>query len=339
MKTHITHSLLAAAAVCSLANAETAYTTPVGYITHTINSAGGGEALTLIGPALIQPSVFSGASTVSPSGGSVATFSGGVPTNLDATYVLEITSGANEGWWSTVTSSTATTITTNDAFPGGLASGTTVSVRKHNTVQSFLGENTPGIIPSDGVDGDEIRLLNPDQSITPIAYFPSEITGGDADWYNLATSEVANDTVIYPGTGIYVKTNSATSIVFVSTGEVKTTDTQVDVYPGLNVIAQTAAAGASLNASGINTGLIPLNAAGDNFDFDEFRFLNSDQSITPHAAADPALLATQDFTTINLATSEDSGAVIFAEGTGAFVNRDASKAASSIVLKGTVIAQ
>jgi hypothetical protein len=339
MKTNITYSLLAAAAACSLANAETAYTTPVGYITHTINSAGGGEALTLIGPALIQPSVFSGASTVSPSGGSVATFSGGVPTNLDATYVLEITSGANEGWWSTVTSSTATTITTNDAFPGGLASGTTVSVRKHNTVQSFLGENTPGIIPSDGVEGDEIQFLNPDQSVIPVAYFPAEVTGGDSDWYNLATSEVANDMIILPGTAVYVKTKSNNSLTFASTGEVKTTDTQVDIYPGLNLIAQTAGAGASFNSSGLNAGLIPLNAAGDNVDFDEFQILNADQSVTPHVAADPALLGTQDFTMINLATSEESGSVTFTEGTGAFVKRDASKPASSIVLKGTVIAQ
>jgi hypothetical protein len=340
MKTKITYSLLAVAAACSVANAQTtAYTTPVGYITHTINSAGGGEALTLIGPALIQSSVFSGASTVSPSGGSVATFSGGVPTNLDATYVLEITSGANEGWWSTVTSSTATTITTNDAFPANLDAATAVSVRKHNTVQSFLGENTPGLIPSDGVEGDEIRLFNPDQSVTPIAYFPAEVTGGDADWYNLATSEIANDTIIYPGTGVIIKTKSVSNLTLVSTGEVKTTDTQVDVYPGLTVVAQTAAAGASLNASGINTGLIPLNAAGDNLDFDEFRFFNSDQSVTPHVAADPALLGTQGFTTINLATSEESGAVIFTQGTGAFVKRDPSKAASSIVLNGTVVTQ
>jgi hypothetical protein len=276
---------------------------------------------------------------VSPSGGSVATFSGGVPTNLDATYVLEITSGANEGWWSTVTSSTASTITTNDAFPGGLASGTTVSVRKHNTVQSFLGENTPGIIPSDGVEGDEVQLLNPDQTLTPVAYFPAEVTDGDADWYNLATSAIANDTIIYPGTGVIIKTKSVSNLTLVSTGEVKTTDTQVDVYPGLNVIAQTAAAGASLNASGINTNLIPLNAAGNNIDFDELQFLNANQTLTPHVAADPALLETQGFTTINLATSEESGAVIFTQGTGALVKRDSSKAASSIVLNGTVVTQ
>jgi hypothetical protein len=214
-----------------------------------------------------------------------------------------------------------------------------VSVRKHNTVQSFLGENTPGIIPSDGVEGDEIQFLNPDQGLTPIAYFPAEVTGGDPDWYNLATSEVANDIIILPGTAVYVKTKSNNSLTFASTGEVKTTDTQVDIYPGLNLIAQTAGAGASFNSSGLNAGLIPLNAAGDNVDFDEFQILNADQSLTPHVAADPALLGTQDFTMINLATSEESGSVTFTEGTGAFVKRDASKPASSIVLKGTVIAQ
>ena len=339
MKTQISHSLVALAAMCSMANAQTAYTTPVGYITHTINSQGGAETLTLIGPTLIQPSVFTGASTNSPSGSSSVSFSAGVPTDLDQTYLLEITSGPSEGWWSTVTSSTATSVTTNDEFPAGLSSGTTISVRKHNTVQSFLGENNPGLIPSDGVEGDEIQLVNPDQSVTPIAYFPAEVTGGDPDWYNLATSEIANDTIILPGTGIMIKSKTPTNLDFVSSGEVKTTDTQVDVYPGLNVIAQTAGAGATLNSSGFSTSVIPLNAAGDNLDFDELQFLNADQSITPHVAADPALLGSQDFTMINLATSEESGIDSFTSGAGAFVKRDASQAASSIILQGTVVSQ
>jgi hypothetical protein len=42
---------------------------------------------------------------------------------------------------------------------------------------------------------------------------------------------------------------------------------------------------------------------------------------------------------INFVTSEESGAVTFTQGTGAFVKRDASKPASSIVLNGTVVTQ
>ena len=42
MKTHITYSLLAAAAACGMAfGAETAYTTPVGYVSLAVGSAGG----------------------------------------------------------------------------------------------------------------------------------------------------------------------------------------------------------------------------------------------------------------------------------------------------------
>jgi len=333
------YSILAAAA-CGMAFGETAYTTPVGYITHTINTVGGdADALTLIGPALIQPNVFTSASSASPAGLNVVSFTVGVPTNLDATYVLEITSGVNEGWWSTVTSSTATTITTNDAFPANSGAATNVSVRKHNTVQSFFGENTAGLIPSDGISGDEIQILNPDQTLTPISYFPADVTGGDADWYDLATSAVANDMVIYPGTGVFVKTKRNSNLTFVSTGEVKITDTQVDIYPGLNVIAQTAAAGASLNATGLNTALIPLNAAGDNLNADELQYLNADQTLTPHVAADPALLSTQGYTMINIATSEESGSQSLASGTGAFVKRIPSEAASTIILQGSVVAQ
>lgn len=337
MKT--TYFSILAAAACGMAYGQTAYTTPVGYITHTINTVGGANALTLIGPAFVQPSVFSSASSASSTGLKVVSFAGGVPTNLNATYILEITSGVNEGWWSTVTSSTATTITTNDAFPANSGAATKVSVRKHNTVQSFLGENTPGLIPSDGVTGDEIQLLNPDQSLTPIAYFPAEITGGDADWYDIGTSTIANDTVIYPGTGIIVKTTRNSNLTFVSTGVVKITDTQVDIYPGLNVIAQTAAAGASLNATGLNTGLIPLNAAGDNLNADELQFFNADQSLTPHSAAVPALLETQGFTMVNIGTSEESGSQSLASGAGALVKRNVSETESTIIMKGSVVAQ
>jgi uncharacterized protein (TIGR02597 family) len=335
MKTKITYSLLAAAAACSLANAETAYTTPVGYITHTINSVGGGEALTIIGPSLIQPSVFSGASTASPSGSTV-TFSGGVPTGLDSTYVLEITSGAKEGWWSTVASSTATTVTTNDAFPGGLGSGTTVSVRKHNTLQTFFGENNPGLIAFDGGSGDEIQIFNSDQSLTAFSYVPSDVSGeATSDWYNLSTAQIANDQIIEPGAAVIIKTNSASQLSFISTGEVKLTNTEVDVFPGLTLIAQPLAVGGSFNSMDLQNQLIPLNAEASNVDFDEFQIFNADQSLTAYAAADPAIFGSA--TMVNLSSAEDAGAVSLAEGVGAIVKRNPSISASTIILPGTNI--
>jgi len=338
MKT-IQYSLMLAAAACGFANAQTtAYTTPVGYITHTVNSLNGQTALTILGPALVQPKVFAGVTTGTPSASKVANFTASVPTGLDGSYVLEITSGTNQGWWSTVVSSTAGSITVNDNFPAGISSaGVSVSVRKHNTVQSFFGENTAGLIPSDGATGDEIQILNPDQSLTPISYFPASVSGDGDDWYNLSTSELANNQIIEPGSAVIVKTNRATSLSFVSTGEVKTTKTQVDVFPGLTLLAQPQAAGGSYNGLGLQSALIPVNANADNTDYDEFQILNADQSLTPNAAADPALFGTA--TMYNLATSEDSGAVVISGGAGAIIKRNSTKSASVITVNGTTVGQ
>ena len=337
MKTSISYSLIAAAMACGFANGQTtAYTTPVGYISSTVNTQSGASNLTLVGPSLVQPTVFAGASTVTPSGGSVVTFLSGVPTTLGSLYVLEITSGPSEGWWSTVSSSTATTITVNDAFPAALPAGTTISVRLHNTIQSFLGENTPNLIPFDGSTGDEVQILNPDQSIISIAYIPASVTGAPTDdWYNLATSALADDQVIEPSSAVIIKSSRLTNSTFVSTGTVKTTKTQLDVFPGLTLVAQPAAAGATFNGMSFQTSLIPLNAEGSNTNYDELQVLNPDQSIVQYAALDPALLG---FATVaNLADSSDAGSTNFAQGTGQIIKRT-DNPASTITIPGAVVA-
>ena len=334
MKTTI-YSILAAAA-CGMAFGQTAYTTPVGYITHTVNSQGGPETLTIIGPSLIQSSVYAGLSTVTPSGGAAITLPTGVPTTLDASYVLEITSGASEGWWSTVTSSTATSITVNDNFPASLPANTQISVRKHNTLQTFLGENTPGIIPFDGATGDEVQILNPDQSVTAFAYLPAAVSDtATDDWYSLGSGMIANDQIIEPGAAVIMKSNTSTTLTFVTTGEVKITDTQVDLFPGLTLVAQTDAAGANVNEMNLQFSLIPLNSDASNTDFDEFQILNTDQSITAYAAADPALFGSA--TVANLSDSSDAGTTVLGEGKGAIIKRFASNPASTITIPGSVV--
>jgi len=328
-------SILALAA--GSAFAAEVYTPVVGYITHTINAQGGELTQTIVGPSLVQPTEFAGNSVSSPSGNAIS-FAAGVPTGLEGSYVLEITSGPSEGWWSTVVSSTSDSITVNDEFPAGLASDTAVSVRKHNTIQTFLGENVANLIPFNGEAGDEIQILNPDQSLTPIAYVPAELTGGvEGQWYNLATAEIANDLVIEPGAAVIVKTTSSSPLSFVSVGQVKTTATQFDVHPGLTLVAQTDAAGATFNEMNLQFSLIPLNAEGSNTDYDEFQILNSDQSITPYAAVDPALLGVA--TLANLVDASDAGDTVLPGGTGAIIKRDSENGPSTITIPGSLIAE
>jgi hypothetical protein len=331
-----TYSLLAAIFACGMAQgAATAYTTPVGYISHTIYgtaSSGISPSLTIIGPTLVQPDEFAGQTTVNPSGLTTLTFTGGVPTTFDTLYVLEIPSS---GWWSTVMSSTATSITVNDALPTGLPNNTAITVRKHNTVQLLLGENLPGIAPFNGETGDEVQFLTPGGTIVPISYVPKEITSTETDdWYDLTSSSLANDKVIEPGSAVLVKTASATNLTFTSAGTVKISPTQVDVFPNLTLLAQVDAVGATLGDMNLATQMIPLEEPLV-IPYDEFQFLTATGTVDGNVALGVSVGGPM---MANLVTSGDATTTLLPEGQGVIFKRDPGQAASVITLPGATVA-
>ena len=225
---------------------------------------------------------FAGASTSSPSGGTVITFSGGVPASLDQTYFLKITSGDHEGWWSTVISSDdgASTITVNDTFPStpALPAATAVAVRKHNTVLSFLGANNPGLNPYDStftVTPDEVQLLNPpdsvtgDQAVTSIIYATVAGERLPNGWYYAADFSDANGQVIEPATALMIKNFQGGDLTFQSVGDVrkpkrKWTSSERRRKVGSPPIAQPQGAGSTLDETGLPAAppqMISLTAA------------------------------------------------------------------------------
>ena len=335
-------SLIGAAAVFAQT---TATTVPVGYITCNIAGIPVGSPLasaeTYISPSLVEAIEFAGLTESAAT--NVLTFSGGVPTTFDGTYVLEITSGASEGWWSTVVSSTATSITLTDDFPAGLGAGVQVSVRKHNTLGNFLGENQPGLVDFTGdpaVPWDEVQTYDPVAgAVAPFAWVTGPNLGDpnypNGAWLNLGTSLPGNDTVIEPGGAIRVARVASAATSFTMTGTVKTTKTQVDVYPSLNWLGTLLATGATVNGMGLNNSLVPLTE-DPNAPYDEVQFLGADQGFTVLAAYDtgtpPGVMSMLD-----LGTSLDAGDAIFAEGTGAIINRIGS-AGSIITFPGTTVA-
>jgi hypothetical protein len=330
MKPIIPFALLGA--LLAVGAADAAATDPVGYITHTIN--GSGE--TYLSPTLVQPTVFAGQPNANPSSSATITFAGGVPVGLDGSYVLEITDGPSEGFWSTVVSSTATSITVNDALPAGLAANVGVSVRKHSTVGTFLGLNSPSLVDFDGEKAnDEVQLLDPVTQGTGAIVW---VTGAnladpeypDGAWFDLVLSAVANDYVIEPGTAIRIK-RVGSSATFVSSGNVKITDTQVDLFQNFNWIGTPLATGGTLNGMTFNTQLVKFD--GESPTYDELQFLRPSQGIDPFAAIDDGVGGSTMF---DLVLSEDGGAEPFPEGTGVIINRINSPA-GVIVLPGTVV--
>ena len=135
MKTTFAYSLLAAAAVCGLANAQTAYTTPVGYVTQPLVQGSNAFGITLHPPAVAK--------------GSIDTVNGTVLTDSDTTfspvsgrlYVLEITSGTLNGAIQEVpaASISGNTITTPDNLGTlGLQVGATYSLRLAPTLEEVF---------------------------------------------------------------------------------------------------------------------------------------------------------------------------------------------------------
>jgi hypothetical protein len=337
MKPIIPFALLGA--LLAVGAADAAVTDPVGYI--TVSIVGAGE--TYISPTLVEPDVFSAASSVTPSGGSVITFTptSGVPAGLDNSYVLEIKSS---GWWATVVSSDAAlgTITVNSPFPASLPASTQVAVRKHSTLATFMGNNAPGLTTFNGVDpSDEVQILDASavpQSVTTFGY----VSGPDlADplypngaWFNLAASAVDNNFVIEPGTAIRIKRVGATTLSFVVDGEVKTTPTQVDLFSNFNWVGTGIAALGTLNSNAFNSQLIQFDGVNPNYD--ELQILRPNQNGSPFAAILDGVTPTST-TMFDLANSVDAGTEPFKEGTGVIINRIGNPA-SVITLPGSTVA-
>jgi len=312
MKKSISYSILTAVAACGLVHGQTtAYTTPVGYITHTVagnltNDPAGYD--TFISPTLVQPSVFTGQTTIATAG-ATATFSGSVPTGLDSSYIVEISAGADEGWWSRVASSTATTIVSANAFPVTAGTNVKMTVRKLTTINQFLGENTIGLTGSDSV-----LVLDPAaQQVSFIVY-----TAGE--WQNFVTEANEDNRPILPGTSIVVRRFAATGLSLVSSGEVKMTKTEVDVSPQDNWLGQPLATGGTLGSMNFKTEILTT---------DSLRILAPDQTSTFYVSVGTEMQ--------NFVTEANADAVPIAEGAGYVLSRPTG-AGSAILIPAQVVA-
>jgi uncharacterized protein (TIGR02597 family) len=110
MKTYLSYSFILAAAACSLATGQTAYTTPVGYVSQTCLSGSD----TRVGLPLRQPTVVAAALTANPTIGAtnaILTVTGANFGALAGTHYVKITTGPKTGSVYAITANTASTIT------------------------------------------------------------------------------------------------------------------------------------------------------------------------------------------------------------------------------------
>ncbi|MDP3851284.1 MAG: hypothetical protein Q8Q59_12320 [Luteolibacter sp.] len=246
-------SLIAAAAACGLASAQTAYTTPVGYVTQALTPS----KFNLIGLTVQTPVAVAG---------DLEDVTGAVLTDSDVvdfaavltpsrTYIIEITSGTAFGASQDFVTVSGSTVTLPGAITG-LANGDKYQIRVAPTLETVFGTTT-SVLQKGAVSGS-----------ADIVYLPNGSGGYLQYWQNLAGSwrnfiggsAASNIPVIYLDGILIQKRAAAASLVF--SGEVKTIGSTTAIIKGFNPIGSVYPAGSTLQNIGLADDLLKGAVAG-----------------------------------------------------------------------------
>jgi hypothetical protein len=219
-------SIIAAAAAIGMAQAQTAYTTPVGY--YQFDGKAGGN---LFVPCLVKPAAFTG--VITAAGATTLTTSGLIANAFDdgavyATHYVEITSGPNAGTTVDIVSNTATVITlASDISALSLAGTEGITVRPHVTLKSSLEGAEASLTPF----SDVATFYAVDGSTASYIYGADSGTGWSSDF---ATAD-GDDRPIPPGTGVIL--GLAGNVALTVSGETKSGPTVVQLGLGfVNIV-------------------------------------------------------------------------------------------------------
>ncbi len=250
-----TYAFLAAAAACGLASAaETAYTTPVGYVTQTLKA----NQFTLAGLTVHNATVAAGVIDAE-SASSVTDTEVNFTTLLTAgaTYILEINDGSGQGTVQEVTAWSGSVLTTPSNITAFVTPGvTTYSLRKAATVSSVFGAtNSVGLTPTadgDPTSADKILIPNATNGFDTVFYFNDG--GGTEGWLDGDGNLAADKVMSYPD-GFYVQRVAGADKDLVISGEVKTVKTSGVLVAGYNYLNSVAPVGLTLDSSNLKDSL------------------------------------------------------------------------------------
>jgi uncharacterized protein (TIGR02597 family) len=243
-----------------LADPVTATTDPVGFITLNVAGTGGSvpTQLSFAGLSLTRAVEYQGsAETVGASSltDNDATWADNQFNGAAGAYFVELTSGANAGTTYDISSTTAATKTISLAqnLAAGTAAGVSFKVRKHWTIASVFGPaDESGLGGGSSTSADQLQLWN--GAGYDIYYYQTVGLGG-VGWRRAGAPAVdAAGTVIPPEQGLILNRKQSPGVNVVLMGAVKTGQTSVPVFHGLNFIGNTYAASMTLGDSGIYTG-------------------------------------------------------------------------------------
>jgi uncharacterized protein (TIGR02597 family) len=230
MKTKITYSLLAAAAACSLVNAQTtAYTTPVGYVSINVPN----ETDSKIAIPLLTPSAWSGVA----SGISTNTITVSAGSFVDSAYVdthmLQVTTGNLAGRIFPITANGTGNLTvdstgSNSLADQGFSTGTSFVIRPYWTLDSLfpqgagVGQSSDPFSPTTSLFFADNSSTGINRGLTDNFFYYDGSQGGDAGWYDVNNLEAGpqGSLIIPPDKCLTVRNLSVDPLSIVVTGEV-----------------------------------------------------------------------------------------------------------------------
>lgn len=252
--------LLGAFSLLSGANAQIAYTDPVGYVT-SVAGATSGPTLSLVSPALVEKIDLTAVPTAAAVGSGSLTFAGGVPSVTAGSHYIE---NSDTGWWADIQSATATVVTlpAGVTVPTGTAATSKFNIRKHVTLTSYFGnDNKMGLVTGTSADAaDVVQFWNSTtQSLGSQYFYAGAAEGVTPGWYDENGGRLGGDVadpVIAPGEGLVVTRRFAGEKKLVHVGHVKLTPTAIDLTPGINIVSALRAVGPGLGDVNLDTGAI-----------------------------------------------------------------------------------
>lgn len=264
MKSSIACTLLAAAAMSGLSQAQTTvYTAPVGYTTHTLKQGTNALGLTLQTPSLatgtfetVNPTTLTDNNvTYSPVAG--------------RTYVLEITGGSLTGSIfeipaANISGSTISVITTpaTNLVTLGLTTTATYKLRVAPTLEEIF---TTVPFANGGVLKAALSAGSADIIWIPTgsgAYAKYYLKSNNRAFHDATTNAASPNVPIVYADGFFVQKKDTTSASLTVTGEVKTVGTNSALTQGFNLISAVAPVGLNLFNAGLEDDLTAALSAG-----------------------------------------------------------------------------
>jgi hypothetical protein len=249
MKTYLPYSLILAAAASGMAfGAETAYTTPVGYATTSLP-----VGTTYVGVTLQPSTVAAGlvGTITSTQMTSTVNFGAAMPGGAAVTYVVEFLNASGVIQEVTGASASGTTLNLPENVTSFVAAGDKFAIRPASTVASVFGAtNSAGLEVGFGgpTGADLVQIPNAVGGLDQY-YFD----GDDSAWFKVASPTpilIGNGStipIIYPDAILVVIQAIGKSLV--TSGEVKTTQTNHAISAGTNYLGSIYPVGATLKTA------------------------------------------------------------------------------------------